>query len=92
MRTEIRAAAASGSPKTPYTSFASYYLTGLSYPQNVEPSKCEGWTWKSWEEINTMAKRPNGVQELFLPVENLVRGNPQLNLLMNSARQHLGDS
>lgn len=40
--------------------------------QVLEPEKCEGWTWKSWEEIKKMAKREQGAQELFLPVENLV--------------------
>ncbi|KAK7931017.1 hypothetical protein PG985_001729 [Apiospora marii] len=47
-------------------------------PQRLEPTKCEGWAWKSWAEIQAMAERQNGVQELFLPVENLVRENPRL--------------
>lgn len=29
-----------------------------------------------------MANRTNGVQELFLPVENLVRENPELNVVL----------
>ncbi|KAM7221944.1 NUDIX hydrolase domain-like protein [Rhypophila decipiens] len=24
-------------------------------PQRLEPNKCEGWTWKSWDEIKTLA-------------------------------------
>lgn len=40
--------------------------------QTLEPQKCEGWVWKSREELQEMAERPIGVQELFLPVENLV--------------------
>ncbi|KAK7943865.1 uncharacterized protein PG986_012978 [Apiospora aurea] len=47
-------------------------------PQRLEPSKCEGWAWKSWQEISAMANRESGAQELFLPVENLVRENPLL--------------
>ncbi|KAK8070276.1 NUDIX hydrolase domain-like protein [Apiospora phragmitis] len=47
-------------------------------PQRLEPNKCEGWTWKSWPEIQAMANREGGAEELFLPVENLVRENPRL--------------
>lgn len=38
----------------------------------MEAEKCEGWCWKSWKEIQQMAQRAGGVQELFLPMENLV--------------------
>lgn len=48
------------------------------FSQRLEPNKCEGWTWKSWPEIESMANRESGAQELFLPVENLVRENPRL--------------
>ncbi|KAM7190113.1 NUDIX hydrolase domain-like protein [Rhypophila sp. PSN 637] len=24
-------------------------------PQRLEPNKCEGWSWKSWDEIKTLA-------------------------------------
>ncbi|KAJ1325325.1 geranyl diphosphate phosphohydrolase [Microdochium nivale] len=41
-------------------------------PQVLEAEKCEGWCWKSWKEIQQMAQRAGGVQELFLPMENLV--------------------
>ncbi|KAK9414335.1 putative Nudix hydrolase domain-containing protein [Seiridium unicorne] len=53
-------------------------------PQRLEPNKCDGWTWKSWQEILSMANRENGVQQLFLPVENLVRENPRLNMVISS--------
>ncbi|KAH7324295.1 NUDIX hydrolase domain-like protein [Stachybotrys elegans] len=55
----------------------------LQQAEVLEPEKCEGWTWKSWEEIRTMAKREGGSQELFLPVENLVLENPELNLIID---------
>ncbi|KAK8118220.1 nudix domain containing protein [Apiospora kogelbergensis] len=53
-------------------------------PQRLEPNKCEGWAWKSWQEIKAMSKRENGAQELFLPVENLVRENTKLYEVLQS--------
>ncbi|KAK7991295.1 hypothetical protein PG996_013652 [Apiospora saccharicola] len=47
-------------------------------PLRLERDKCEGWFWKSWPEIQAMANRESGAQELFLPVENLVRETPRL--------------
>jgi 8-oxo-dGTP diphosphatase len=40
--------------------------------QTLEPHKCDGWHWKTWQEIKFMAEKGD---ELFLPVENLVREN-----------------
>ncbi|KXJ87157.1 NUDIX hydrolase domain-like protein [Microdochium bolleyi] len=45
---------------------------GQQQPEVLEPEKCESWTWKSWEDLQRMAKRVDGVQELFLPVENFM--------------------
>ncbi|KAK8015403.1 NUDIX hydrolase domain-like protein [Apiospora arundinis] len=53
-------------------------------PQRLEPNKCEGWAWKSWQEIQAMASRESGAQELFLPVENLVRENPSLSKVLHA--------
>ncbi|KAH7021495.1 NUDIX hydrolase domain-like protein [Microdochium trichocladiopsis] len=41
-------------------------------PETLEPQKCEGWVWKTPEEIRIMAERRDGKQQLFLPVEHLV--------------------
>ncbi|CEJ93160.1 hypothetical protein VHEMI08769 [[Torrubiella] hemipterigena] len=53
-------------------------------PQRLEIEKCEGWVWKTWQEIESMAKGECGNEELFLPVRNLVRENPQLRASLDS--------
>jgi 8-oxo-dGTP diphosphatase len=58
-------------------------LTSISR-QRLEPNKCEGWSWKSWEEIRAMANKESGPSELFLPVVNLVRDNPNIDDLVSS--------
>ncbi|KAK3356520.1 NUDIX hydrolase domain-like protein [Lasiosphaeria hispida] len=44
-------------------------------PQRLEPEKCEGWGWMSWEELEALAKNESTSEELFLPVVNLIRSN-----------------
>ncbi|KAI1344472.1 NUDIX hydrolase domain-like protein [Xylariaceae sp. FL0016] len=51
---------------------------GCPYVQVMEPEKCESWHWKTWQEIYAMANGSDDLRRLFLPVENLVRENPQL--------------
>ena len=53
----------------------------------MEPNKCEGWEWKTWDEIREMAARDTGPdgREVFLPVVNLVRENPELEAVLKSA-------
>mmetsp|Transcript_45320 Transcript_45320/g.73812 ORF Transcript_45320/g.73812 Transcript_45320/m.73812 type:complete len:111 (+) Transcript_45320:137-469(+) len=34
-------------------------------PQNLEPDKCEGWSWVTWDKLRTS-------QPLFLPLRLLV--------------------
>ncbi|KAK3389475.1 NUDIX hydrolase domain-like protein [Podospora didyma] len=47
-------------------------------PQRLEPNKCEGWAWTSWEDIKAKAASEEQAKELFLPLLNLVRGNPRI--------------
>ncbi|KZL74206.1 NUDIX domain-containing protein, partial [Colletotrichum tofieldiae] len=50
-------------------------------PVNLEPEKCSGWYWKTWQEvreINEAAKAGNGSVKLFLPLQHLVEENPDI--------------
>ncbi|KAF2689005.1 hypothetical protein K458DRAFT_399856 [Lentithecium fluviatile CBS 122367] len=52
-------------------------------PQRIEPNKCEGWYWKSWQDIKAMVDS-EGKPQVFLPVQNLVRDNPQIDIMVSS--------
>lgn len=39
------------------------YLNGE--PKNMEPEKCEGWQWYSWNQVKEF-------NNLFLPIQNLI--------------------
>ncbi|KAL5869377.1 hypothetical protein ACKVWC_010122 [Pyricularia oryzae] len=45
-------------------------------PETLEPEKCEGWEWKSWDQIKTMANQGGETDELFAPIINLLRTQP----------------
>ncbi|KAK7734001.1 hypothetical protein SLS53_007996 [Cytospora paraplurivora] len=45
-------------------------------PQLLEPDKCEGWVWKSLDDIQEIR-----VEELFLPISNLLKQSPNLGLI-----------
>lgn len=45
-------------------------------PQLLEPDKCEGWVWKTLEEIKEVQP-----EELFLPILSLLKQSPNLQLL-----------
>jgi len=49
----------------------------------LEPIKCEGWNWKTWDEIKELAAKDGG-RELFLPVVNLVRENPKIDVTVTA--------
>jgi len=63
-------------------------FNSLSNPppkQRLEPNKCQGWTWKSWAEIKAIAlDEALSKTDLFLPVVNLVRGNPHIEETISS--------
>ncbi|KAF4847847.1 Nudix hydrolase 1 [Colletotrichum siamense] len=47
-------------------------------PVNLEPEKCSGWYWMSWDEvreINAKAKE-GGAMKLFIPLAHLIEENP----------------
>ncbi|GFP56818.1 nudix hydrolase 1 [Trichoderma asperellum] len=59
-------------------------------PETKEPLKCEGWEWKSWDELKRIneaaASDPSG-DKLFLPLVNLVKQTADLNALIASKSQ-----
>ncbi|PVH91706.1 hypothetical protein DM02DRAFT_606255 [Periconia macrospinosa] len=51
-------------------------LDPLQQPQRLEPNKCEGWEWKTWDDMRVLVQS-EGTQ-VFLPVVNLIKHNPQI--------------
>ncbi|MCJ1349236.1 hypothetical protein MMC31_007472 [Peltigera leucophlebia] len=56
-------------------------------PQVLEPDKCEGWEWASWEDLMTWVKRQSEAGEdtvlekkLFPPFLNLVLQRPEVKI------------
>ncbi|PNP50479.1 hypothetical protein THARTR1_08861 [Trichoderma harzianum] len=52
-------------------------------PEVKEPLKCDGWHWKSWEElvaINEAAASDPSAEALFLPLVNLIKQTRDLSL------------
>ena len=44
-----------------------------SMVKTLEPDKCEGWFWKSWEEVKALNAAVQGEpQRLFLPIIHLL--------------------
>ncbi|KAK3313088.1 nudix domain-containing protein [Apodospora peruviana] len=56
-------------------------------PERLEPNKCEGWAWKGWDEIKADASDDEKAEEknLFLPLANLVRDFPDIDVIVASA-------
>ncbi|KAL7620764.1 hypothetical protein AAE478_009762 [Parahypoxylon ruwenzoriense] len=59
-------------------------------PEVLEPDKCEGWHWKSWEEIRQWCEHhDDGVtpewarNKCFLAIRNLVKDYPQIDSLIS---------
>lgn len=44
----------------------------------MEPNKCEEWAWLTFTDI-----RRKSTEELFLPVQNLLKQAPQIEKLMD---------
>ncbi|KAK5656959.1 hypothetical protein OQA88_3482 [Cercophora sp. LCS_1] len=40
-------------------------------PETTEPEKCEGWFWRTWEDVKNLRDEDEG--RLFLPIVNLMR-------------------
>lgn len=57
-------------------------LTSL-LDQTLEPEKCEGWFWKSWEDVREMdeGRRTGAQQQLFLPIVNLLKEHADVEAL-----------
>lgn len=49
-----------------------YHSDQNGSPRNCEPHKCEGWELYTIQQLRTMV----GTNELFIPLENLLRENP----------------
>ncbi|KAF1997145.1 hypothetical protein P154DRAFT_525132 [Amniculicola lignicola CBS 123094] len=50
-------------------------------PQTLEPNKCEGWSWESWQTIKDMSNA-EGKKLLFLPMQNFVQENPHIESML----------
>ncbi|KAF2722234.1 hypothetical protein K431DRAFT_284184 [Polychaeton citri CBS 116435] len=44
-------------------------------PELIEPDKCEGWTWTTFNDMN---QKYGGQQSLFLPLLDLVKQRPDI--------------
>ncbi|CAJ2500406.1 Uu.00g032590.m01.CDS01 [Anthostomella pinea] len=55
-------------------------------PEILEPDKCEGWHWMRWEDVRRWCEHHDDEaaewsgERCFLPIRNLVREHPQLDL------------
>ncbi|KAI1433914.1 nudix domain-containing protein [Xylaria sp. CBS 124048] len=53
-------------------------------PQTLEPNKCEGWCWRSWNEIKNWCEHHDDKdaewadKKCFLPVRNLLKEHAEL--------------
>ncbi|KAK1247295.1 hypothetical protein MKX07_002204 [Trichoderma sp. CBMAI-0711] len=59
-------------------------------PVLMEPHKCEGWFWKSWEDVMRIydaAASGASAERLFLPIENLVKQTRNIHDLLPSKEQ-----
>lgn len=56
----------------------------------MEPNKCEGWHWVSWDKIQEWGQHHDDMasewvnKRLFLPLRNLVKDYPQLDLSIST--------
>lgn len=52
-------------PENHYVTLFMLALDPVGEPKVLEPDKCEGWVWKSWDEMQQIP------MSVFLPIENL---------------------
>ncbi|KAF9872448.1 NUDIX domain-containing protein [Colletotrichum karsti] len=52
-------------------------LDEAAEPKNLEPEKCSGWYFKTWQEVRDI-KSGDGGMKLFLPLAHLVEENPDI--------------
>ncbi|KAK0762360.1 hypothetical protein N5P37_005173 [Trichoderma harzianum] len=66
------------------TIFANFVMKDPNQePQVMEKNKCDGWYWKSWDEllaINDAAAAGTATNGLFLPLVNLIKKTSDLSL------------
>lgn len=51
----------------------------------MEPHKCEGWFWKSWDDVLKIydaAQSGASAERLFLPIENLIKQTRNIHHLL----------
>ncbi|KAK5631709.1 hypothetical protein RRF57_007423 [Xylaria bambusicola] len=54
--------------------------------QTMEPEKCEGWYWVSWDEIRQWSQHHDDTtlewadKKCFLPIRNLVKDHADLDV------------
>ncbi|KAJ1330934.1 NUDIX domain-containing protein [Microdochium nivale] len=60
--------------------------TADAEPVVTEPEKCETWCWKEWREVREWAEHDDDAapewadKKCFMPIVNLARDQPQLDL------------
>jgi 8-oxo-dGTP diphosphatase len=59
----------------PHMQTPSFLLANACAPQVLEADKCEGWYWKTWEELRAE-------KQLFLPLVNLFEEHADVAALM----------
>lgn len=69
---------ATNSPNMEGRHYVTAFMIGRVLPKspelvNVEPNKCEGWSWVKWTEIEDMPE-----EELFEPLRQLIKTDPNL--------------
>ncbi|KAM5343463.1 hypothetical protein ACJ41O_012000 [Fusarium nematophilum] len=50
-------------------------------PEILEPEKCQGWYWKTWEELKQIGTGSSQGESLFLPMVHLFEQTPNLDAL-----------